>query len=526
MKSKELIFEEEARLKLREGITKLADIVGVTLGPKGRYVALEEGRNAPTITSDGYSIIKHIEFKDQFINMGVAIAKDASSKMKEQFGDGTTTTMLLIKAFVENGLKNIAAGASPIVLKRGMEKGVELIIEELSKLSKPITKPEETFYIASASASGDEEIGRLIAQALQKVGMGGVVTIEEGQNVTHSLEMVEGLQFERGYLSPYFCTNTEAMNVEMQQAAILLTDKKISSIQEILPMLQAVASTGQHLLIIADDLEGDALSTLVINKLQGILKACAVKAPGFGDQRKALLEDLAALTGATVISEEKGLSLKEATIDLLGSAQKIVVSKEKTTLIGGCGDLAAIQHRIQSIDVELLEAKNSFDKERLCKRRAQLSGGVAILRVGAVSEPEMRQKKQLFEDSLNSTQAALEDGIVPGGGVALLRASACLSKLEFTGDEKTAIQIVLKACEAPFRQIVQNTGHDSSLYLEKVLSAKPEWGFNALTEQLEDLLLAGIVDPCKIVKGCLTIALSAAGTILLSDVLIGHTPND
>lgn len=523
---KELIFEEDARQKLREGLFQLAEVVGVTLGPTGRHVGLDESWGSPVITSDGHSIVKDLEFKDQFVNMGAAIGREAAATMKEKCGDGTTSTMLLLKAFVENGLKNIGAGASPIDLKRGMEKGVDSILKELTKLAKPIAELEEILPIAISSASGDREIGSLIAQALQKVGRTGVVTIEEGKTTTTYLEMVDGLQFDRGYLSPYFCTNTEALTAELHDAAVLITDMKISSIQEIILLVQAAASTGRELFIIADDLQGDALSTLVINKLRGTLKVCAVKAPGFGDQRKALLQDLAVLTGATVITEDVGLTLKESTADVLGSAQKIVVSKDKTTLIGGTGDKVGIQERIKLIDAQLALEKNSYDKEKLTQRKAQLSGGVAVIRVGGITEPEMKQKKQLFEDSLNSTQAALEEGIVPGGGVALLRASRALPDLSLKGDELTGLQIVLKACEAPFRQIVQNTGYDSSLFLEKVVLKKDGWGFNALTEEVEDLLKSGIVDPCKVIKHSLLTALSSAGIVLLSEVLMGHAPEE
>ncbi len=520
--TKELLFEEDARHKLREGLSKVAALVGVTLGPTGRHVGLEVSRGAPTITSDGYSIVKDLEFKDQFINMGSAIAQESAAKMKESCGDGTTSTMLLLKAFVEEGLKNIGAGASPIELKRGMEKGVTALIQELDKLSKPIAGLEETLSIAISSASGNHEIGSVIAHSLQKTGRGGVVTIEEGKTLETTLEMVEGLQLDRGYLSPYFCTHTETLVAELKDAAVLITDMKITSIQEIIHLLQTIASTGKELLIIADDLEGDALSTLVINKLRGTFKVCAIKAPGFGEERKTLLQDLAVLTGATLLTEELGFSLKEAKADVLGFIHKATILKDRTTLVGGMGDKTGIQERIRLIDAQLSLMKTSQEKDKLQKRKAQLSGGVAVIAVGAVTESEMRQKKQLFEDSLNSTQAALEEGIVPGGGTALLRASQGVPHPSLKGDEATGFQIVLKACQAPFRQIIHNTGYDSSLFLEKVLATPHGWGFNALTEQVEDLMKSGIVDPCKIVKNSLRIALSSAGIILLSEALIGH----
>ena len=524
--AKELIFEEQAREKLRDGIEQLADVVGVTLGPKGRNVGLQASWGAPTITNDGNSIVKDIEFKDQYLNMGASIAKEAAAKMKEKCGDGTTTTILLLRALVQNGVKNISSGASPIGLKRGMDKALDAILQELTALSIPIKNDQETKNIAIVSASGNEEIGTFISDAIKKAGKGGVITIEEGKTTETAIEIVEGMQFDRGYSSSYFCTNAENLLVEMNNVKILITDKKISSIQEILPLLQAVASTGQELLLIADDIEGDALSTLVINKLRGTLKVCAVKAPGFGDRRKALLEDLAILTGATVVSEDTGMVLKEASVEVLGDADKIVVTKEKTTLIGGQGDPEKIKTRVSQLIAASKEAESSYDKEKLEERKAKLSGGVAVIRVGAPTEPEMRQKKQAFEDSLNSTKAALEEGIVPGGGIALLRASKATSKLKLQGDELTGAQIVLKACEAPFRQIVTNAGLDGSVILEQILSSEVSFGFNAQTEKVEDLLISGVVDPSKVVKNGLQFAISSAGIILLSEVLIGNAPDD
>ncbi len=523
--AKELIFEEEAREKLREGIEKLADVVGVTLGPKGRNVGLQASYGAPSITNDGNSIVKDIEFKDQYLNMGASMAKEAAAKMKEKCGDGTTTTILLLNALVQNGLKNISAGASPIGLKRGMDKALEAIHKELDALSIPIKNDQETKNIAIVSASGNEEIGTYISDAIKKAGKGGVITIEEGKTTETSIEIVEGMQFDRGYMSAYFCTNAENLSVEMHDVKILITDKKISSVQEILPLLQGVASTAQELLVIADDIEGDGLSTLVINKLRGTLKVCAVKAPGFGDRRKALLEDIAILTGATVVSEETGMVLKEASVEVLGEAEKIVITKEKTTVIVGKGDPEKIKARVKQLEAESKNSESPYDKEKIDERKAKLSGGVAVIRVGAPTEPEMRQKKQAFEDSLNSTKAALEEGIVPGGGIALLRASRA-TKLKLLGDELTGAQIVLKACEAPFRQIILNTGLDGSVILEQVLAGEVNFGFNAQTEKVEDLLVSGVVDPCKVEKNALQLAVSSAGIILLSEVLIGNAPDE
>ncbi len=522
---KELIFEEEARNKLRDGIDKLADVVGVTLGPKGRNVGLQASWGAPTVTNDGNSIVKDIELKDQYANMGVSLGKEVAAKMKEKCGDGTTSSILLLRALVQNGVKNIASGASPITLKRGMDKAADAIVQELEKNAIVIKSEDETKNIAIASASGNAAIGEMISDAVKKVGKEGVITIEEGKGTETSVEMVEGMQFDRGYLSSYFCTNAEAMNVEMTNAKILITDKKISSVQEIIAILQAVATTATELLIIAEDIDGDALSTLVVNKLRGTLKVAAVKAPGFGDRRKAMLEDIAILTGATLVSEETGTALKDATIEMLGSADKIVITKEKTTIVSGKGNSDAVAARIKQIEAESANATSSYDKEKLDERKAKLSGGVAVIRVGAATEPEMKQKKQMFEDSLNSTRAAIEEGIVIGGGCALLRAAKS-TLLKLTGDEALGASIVFRACEAPFKQIVSNTGLDSSVILGEVLSSGSNFGFNAMSEKVEDLVKAGVVDPAKVVKNALRFAVSTAGVVLLSEVLIGNAPED
>lgn len=523
---KDLIFEEEARAKLKEGIDKLADIVGVTLGPKGKNIGIKSSWGAPTITNDGNSIVKDIELKDPYANMGVSMGKEVARKIKENSGDGTTTGIILLRALVKQGIKNIASGISPITLKRGIEKAIEVVMAELDALSTPVEKEEEIENIATVSASGNKEIGKVIYDAISKVEKSGVITIEEGKGTTTTIEMVEGMQFDRGYTSPYFCTNAESMMVEMEQCGILITDKKISSIQEILPLLQAVAATGKGLLIIAEDLEGDALSTLVVNKLRGTLKIVAVKAPGFGDKRKAMLEDIAVLTGGVVVSEEKGMLLKDATVEVLGSAEKIEISKDNTTIIGGMGRKEEIDARIKEIDTELSLATSDYDKEKIEERRAKLQGGVAIIRVGAPTEPEMKQKKQVFEDSLNSTRAAQESGFVPGGGVALLRASQKIKELKLEPEEQIGAEIVLSACTAPFKQIVDNCGKDSSIYLEKVLNRKKEMGFNALTEKIEDLIKGEVLDPTKVVKNCLKYAASVAGIVLLSEVLITDAIED
>ncbi|MBS0615808.1 MAG: chaperonin GroEL [Verrucomicrobia bacterium] len=524
--AKELIFEEDAREKLGKGIQQLADVVAVTLGPKGRNVGLEANWGAPTITNDGNSIVKDIEFKDQYLNMGALLGKELAAKMKEKCGDGTTTTILLLRSLVENGVKNIASGSSPIGLKRGMDKAVEALLQEIEKMTTRIQSDEEIKNIATVSASGNVEIGQIIAEAIQKTGKKGVITIEEGKTTETLIEMVEGMQFDRGYSSPYFCTDSVTLKAELSFPKILITDKKISSAQEILQILQGVASSGQEILIIADDIDGDALSTLVVNRLRGILKVCAVKAPGFGDRRKALLEDIAILTGATVISEDKGMTLKDADVAVLGEAEKIIISKETTTIVGGKGEPKAIADRAHQIELESQKTTNSYDKEKLDERKAKMSGGVAVIHVGAATEPEMKQKKQAFEDSLNSTKAALEEGVVPGGGVALLRASAAVEKTKLQGDELVGAKIVFKACAAPFRQIVQNAGHDSSIILNDVLSKEAHWGFNAISEKVEDLTGAGVIDPAKVVKSSLTFAVSTASMVLLSEVLIGEAPEE
>lgn len=523
---KEIIFEEEARELLLAGIKKLADVVAFTLGPKGRNVGLEKSWGAPTITNDGASIIKDIQLKNKYENMGVSMAKEVVQKIKEKCGDGTTTGTLLLRALVEAGIKLISSGASPIGLKRGMDKAVEVVVKEIEKGAIPIKNKEETRNIATVSASGNQEIGDLIAEALEKVGHSGAITIEEGKSTETILETVKGMKFDRGYISPYFCTNLDKMTIEMHHPQILLVDKKIANVHEILPILQAIAASGKELLIIAEEIEGDALSTLVVNKLRGTLKVAAIKAPGFGDRRKAMMEDLAILTGATLISEEAGMSLKEIQTSALGSAEKVSINKENTTIINGAGTPQQIQARIKQLDNEIKLIKSSYDREKLEERRAKLSGGVAVIRVGAATETEMKQKKQMFDDSLSSTKAALEEGVVPGGGVALLNASKSIKNLNLTGDEAIGAKIVLQACEAPLKQIVYNTGFDGSVILNEVLHSPANYGFNALNEKIEDLVAAGVIDPAKVVKNSLMHAASAAGIVLLSEALIAEADEE
>lgn len=524
--AKEIIFEEDARSALLNGIKEISDVVAFTLGPKGRNVGLEKSWGAPTITNDGSTVVRDIEVKDPYINMGISMAKEVVQKIKEKCGDGTTTGTLLLRALVESGIKQIAAGHSPISIKRGIDKAVEAVIKEITKSAIAIKSLQETRSIASASASGSEEIGHIIADAMEKVGKSGVVTIEEAKGTDTVIEIVEGMQFDRGYISPYFCTDTEKMTAEMQNAQILLIDKKVNSIHDLLPILQEVATTARELLIVAEDIEGDVLSTLVVNRLRGTLKTVAVKSPGFGDRRKAMLQDLAILTGATVVSEETGLNLKDATSSILGSAERVIITKETTTIVNGSGEAIDVKARVKQIESEIASTTSSYDKEKLEERKAKLSGGVAQIRVGAATEPELKQKKQVFEDSLSSTKAALEEGIVPGGGVALLRASQSIDQLHLTGDEAVGAQIVKSACRIPLRQLAINSALDGSVILAEVERAKPHFGFNALTEKVEDLLSAGVIDPAKVVKNSLLYAASVGGIVLISEALIADAPED
>lgn len=524
---KEIIFEEAAREYLLTGIKKLAEVVAFTLGPRGRNVGLEKSWGAPTITNDGSSIVKDITLKNVYENMGVEMTKEMVQKIKEKCGDGTTTVTLLLKALAENGIKQISAGASPIGIKRGMDKALEALLAELQKASIPVKGDKEIRNIATASASGNEEIGNMIADAMKKVGRTGVITIEEAKGTETTVETVDGMRFDRGYISPYFVTNADRMTVELtSNPRILLVDKKISNIHELIPVLTAAASAAQELLIIAEDIDSDALSTLVVNKLRGTLKVAAVKAPGFGDRRKGMLQDIAVLTGATVISEDAGMTLKDTAATALGSADKIIITKEHTTIVNGHGDAAAIKARIKQLENEAEANTNTYEKEKLDERRAKLSGGVAVIRVGAATEPELKQKKQVFEDSLNSTKAAIEEGIVPGGGVAMLRASRSLQKLKLEGDEALGAKIVMTACEAPIRQIITNGGLDASVVLAAVLAEKGNIGFNALNDKVEDLIDVGVIDPAKVVKNCLLLAIATAGIVILSEALISDAPEE
>lgn len=518
---KEIVFSEDARASLRNGVDKLARAACVTLGPKGRSVGMEASFGAPKITTDGHSIVSDFELKDQYENMGAAMGKEVAEKLKKTTGDGTTTGIVLMRALVNEGVKNVAAGGNPAEIKREIDQAVNDVLTFIDGMATPVDEGKQVETLATVSASGNEEIGKVIAEAISKVGPTGVITIEEGKGTETQIDIVEGMQFDRGYASPYFCTNGETMRVEMDAPQLLITDKKISSAQEILPILKAVSESGQNLVLIADEIDGDALSTLVVNKLRGTLKVCAVKAPAFGDRRKAILEDLAILTGATYVSEDQGVTLKDADPSILGRADRIEVTKDETTLIGGSGDADALMHRIKEIDGAIEHVDSDYETEKLQERRAKLSGGVAIIRVGAHSEPEAKQKKQVFEDSLNSTRAAQNGGYVPGGGIALLRAGQSLKT-----ENNLGAQIVKEALTAPFRQLVENSGHESALYLNELLTQETNVGFNVMTGKVEDLLEAGVIDPALVVKNTLRYASSAAGVILLSEALIGQAESN
>lgn len=517
---KEILFDHEAREKLKIGIGKLAKAVETTLGPQGRNIGIDESHANPKITNDGWSIVQALEFKDQYEDMGVSLGKELTSNIKDKCGDGTTTAVILFNTLVEKGIKNVASGFSPIHLKRGMEKAVASVIREIETRSIPVKDVQETENIATVSASGNKEVGQIIAKAFQQAS---VITIEEGKEIATSIEVVKGMQFHRGYVSPYFCTDPEKRIVILETPKILITDKKIASIQDILPILQTIAASGESLLIIAEDIEGDALSTLAINKLKGTLKVCAVKAPAFGDNRQAILEDIAILTGATVVTNSLGIQHKDIPSEYLGTAQKVEVTKDHTSIIDGKGEKSAIAFRLIQIENEMRETTNRYDIEKLEERKGKLSGGIALIRVGASTELEMKQKKQIFTDSLHSTRAAQEEGIVPGGGIALLRASKCITTLDLSPEEKIGADIVQAACLAPVKQIIRNSGLDPSLIINILFEKEYHYGFNALTGKIEDLWHSGIVDPAKIVKNGLQLAVSMASLVLLSDALVGDS---
>ena len=529
MAAKEVKFGDIARERMVAGLNVLANAVKVTLGPKGRNVVLERSFGAPTVTKDGVSVAKEIELKDKFENMGAQMVKEVASKTSDVAGDGTTTATVLAQAIVREGMKYVAAGMNPMDLKRGIDKAVSAIVDELKKISKPCTTSKEIAQVGAISANSDQSIGDIIAQAMEKVGKEGVITVEDGKSLENELEVVEGMQFDRGYLSPYFINNAEKQIAVLDNPYILLHDKKISSIRELLPVLEQVAKAGRPLLIIAEDVEGEALATLVVNNLRGILKTCAVKAPGFGDRRKAMLQDIAILTGGTVISEELGLQLEKATLADLGQAKRVEVGKEYTTIIDGAGDPSKIQARIKEIRVQIEEATSDYDREKLQERVAKLAGGVAVIKVGAATEVEMKEKKARVEDALHATRAAVEEGIVPGGGVALLRAREAVLAKGLKGanhDQDAGIKIVMRAVEQPLREIVANAGEEASVVVAKVLEGKGNFGYNAATGEYGDMIEMGVLDPTKVTRTALQNAASVAGLMLTTEAMVAEVPED
>ena len=520
MPAKQLMFDEEARRAILRGVDKLANAVKATLGPKGRNVVLDKKFGAPTITKDGVTVAKEVELEDPFENMGAQMVKEVASKTSDVAGDGTTTATVLAQAIVREGMKNVTAGSNPMALKRGIDKAVEAVVEEIKKLSKPTKGKKEIAQVATISANNDKTIGDLIADAMEKVGKDGVITIEEAKGVETTLEVVEGMQFDRGYISPYFVTDPARMETVIENPYILLHEKKISNLKDLLPLLEQVAKLGRPLLIIAEEVDGEALATLVVNKLRGTLNTCAVKAPGFGDRRKAMLQDIATLTGGSVLSEELGIKLENVKLEDLGSAKKVLVDKEKTTLIEGAGKTKEIEGRIKQIRTQIEDTTSDYDREKLQERLAKLAGGVAVIKVGAPTEIAMKEKKARVEDALNATRAAVEEGIVPGGGVVFLRAMVAVDTLRLSGDEKTGAGIIRRALEEPIRQIAENAGAEGPIVVQMVREGKGAFGFNAETETYEDLITAGIIDPTKVTRIALQNASSIAGLMVTTECII------
>jgi len=527
MAAKEVRFGDDARHKMFAGVNVLANAVKVTLGPKGRNAVLDKSFGAPTVTKDGVSVAKEIELEDKFENMGAQMVKEVASQTSDEAGDGTTTATVLAQAILREGLKSVAAGMNPMDLKRGIDKATIAIVDELKKLSKPCEDAKAIAQVGSISANSDVAIGEIISEAMEKVGKEGVITVEEGQGLENELDVVEGMQFDRGYLSPYFINEPTSQQVEHENPLILLHDKKISNIRDMLPVLEAVAKAGRPLVIIAEDVEGEALATLVVNNIRGIVKVAAVKAPGFGDRRKAMLQDIAILTGGQVISEEVGLSLEKATLDDLGEAKKIQISKENTTIIDGAGRAEDIHGRAEQINREIQESTSDYDREKLQERVAKLSGGVAVIKVGAATEVEMKEKKARVEDALHATRAAVEEGVVPGGGVALIRAVKAIGKLKGDNhDQDVGINILKRAVEEPLRQIVHNAGGDASVVLNAVAEGKGNYGYNAATDEYVDMIEAGILDPTKVTRHALQNAASVSGLLLTTEAMIAEVPKD
>ncbi len=527
MAAKQVLFGDDARTRIIRGVNVLADAVKTTLGPKGRNVVLERSFGAPTVTKDGVSVAKEIELKDRFENIGAQLVKEVASKTSDSAGDGTTTATVLAQAIVQEGIKYVAAGINPMDLKRGIDKAVVVAVEELRKLSKPCTTTKEIAQVGSISANSDSSIGEIIANAMEKVGKEGVITVEDGKSLENELDVVEGMQFDRGYLSPYFITAPEKQVAALEDPFVLIYDKKISNIRDLLPILEQVAKSSRPLLIIAEDVEGEALATLVVNNIRGILKTTAVKAPGFGDRRKAMLEDIAILTGGTVISEETGMSLETATIEMLGQAKRIEVAKESTTVIDGAGESANIEARVKQIRAQIEESTSDYDREKLQERVAKLAGGVAVIRVGAATEVEMKEKKARVEDALHATRAAVEEGIVPGGGVALIRTKAAVAELKGdNADQDAGIRLVLRAIEAPLRTIVSNAGEEESVVVNEVIKGAGNYGYNASTGEYGNLVEQGVLDPTKVTRSALQNAASVASLLLTSEAAVADIPEE
>ncbi len=526
MPAKKIIYNVEARSKLLSGVNKLADAVKATLGPKGRNAILDKMFGAPNVTKDGVTVAKEIELKDKFENMGAQMVREVASKTSDVAGDGTTTATVLAQSIYTEGLKYLAAGMNAMDLKRGIDKATQAVVEELKKMSKSVEDKKEIEQVGSISANGDAEVGQIIADAMDKVGKEGVITVEEAKGMETTLELVEGMQFDRGYLSPYFVTDAERMETTLDDPYILIYDKKVSNMRDIIPVLETIAKEGRALLIIAEDVEGEALATLVVNKLRGTLKCAAVKAPGFGDRRKAMLEDIGILTGGQMISEELGRKLESVTVTDLGRAKKVTIDKDNTTIIEGAGKSDGIQGRITQIKAQIEETTSDYDREKLQERLAKLAGGVAVIKVGAATEPEMKEKKARVEDALHATRAAVEEGFLPGGGVALLRCIGKLNSLDIPGDQKFGVKIVQKALEEPLRQIAENAGMEGGIVVEKVKDLKGNQGFNAATDEYEDLMKAGIIDPTKVTRFALQNAASVAGLLLTTEVMVAEIPEE
>ncbi|MEC4685437.1 MAG: chaperonin GroEL [Nitrospirota bacterium] len=525
MAAKQLFFNEEARQAILRGVTLLTDAVKATLGPKGRNVIIDRKFGAPTITKDGVTVAKEIELKEPFENMGAQLVREVASKTSDAAGDGTTTATVIAYALYREGMKNVTAGSNPMDLKRGIEKAVEAAVEELKKMSKPVQDKKEIAQVGTISANSDPSIGELIADAMDKVGKDGVITVEEAKSMATTLDIVEGMQFDRGYISPYFITDPERMECSLEDAYILIHDKKISSMRDLIPLLEQIAKMGRPLLILSEDVDGEALATLVVNKLRGTLQICAVKAPGFGDRRKAMLEDIAILTGGTVISEDLGMKLETVKINDLGRAKKITVDKENTTIVEGAGDTSSIQGRIKQIKTQMEETTSDYDREKLQERLAKLAGGVAVINVGAATETEMKEKKARVEDALHATRAAVEEGIIPGGGVALLRCIPAIDALNLEGDQQVGVSIVRKALEEPIKQIVVNAGLEGAIIVEKVKDSKDlNYGFDAQDEKFTNMIEAGIIDPTKVTRTALQNAASVASLMLTTEVMVTDIP--